>query len=256
MLVTLTETPPASTADIRKPRTLNARKIGLRTYILLSWRRFLAVLAMSGLGTTHFPCFPFFVVHFPYMFPVVPGGRVAMIAMWTPLSSKYSKEVTDHVAVFAVAFGTHAGFCIEPCCGLPCFLFVLIVRVVWFCINLSVPFVSFLGYLPPFLAYPYCLRLDVFFFCSLFNFAIRIIFRSTCLLLRSFFLFFFSVLYFLFCRFFVFRFSLSQRVWVADLFILCLPYAARWHGIAFYSPYCINMQYLCGSFVTTELVSL
>ena len=73
------------------------------------------------------------------LFPVVPWGRVAMTAVWTPLSPKYSREVTDRVAIFPVAFGTHIRFCIESCCGWPClkFCFVLAVQFVWLCFNLS-----------------------------------------------------------------------------------------------------------------------
>ena len=55
----------------------------------------------------------------------VARGRVAIVAVWTPLSPKYSK-VTDRVTMSPVAFGSHVGFCIESCCcGLPCLLFVL-----------------------------------------------------------------------------------------------------------------------------------
>ena len=52
-------------------------------------------------------------VSFP--FPVVPGGRVAMIAVWKPLPPGYGQEATVGVAVFPVAFGTHAACCIESC---------------------------------------------------------------------------------------------------------------------------------------------
>ena len=33
----------------------------------------------------------FLVVAFPFTFPVVPGGRVAMIAVWTLLSPKIAR---------------------------------------------------------------------------------------------------------------------------------------------------------------------
>ena len=48
-----------------------------------------------------------------------------MIPVRASPSPNHSKEVKDRVAVFPVAFGVLVGFCIESCCGLPCFLQVL-----------------------------------------------------------------------------------------------------------------------------------
>ena len=67
----------------------------------------------------------------------------------------------------------HVGFYIESCCGLPCFLFA------W-PLGLYFPIVCVLGYLSPLVAYPPCLRLEVFFLRSVkfpcYN--IRTFFRS------------------------------------------------------------------------------
>ena len=78
---------------------------------------------------------PFLVFPLPLSFPVVPGGRVAMIAVWTPLSPKYRKEVTGCVTMFPVAFGTHIGCCIESCLIVVCLAFCafwILVVFVWF----------------------------------------------------------------------------------------------------------------------------
>ena len=57
--------------------------------------------------------FPLSLVH--SRFPIVRGGRVAMITAWTRLSPKYRKEVTGRVVVFPAAFGTRAPYRMESC---------------------------------------------------------------------------------------------------------------------------------------------
>ena len=97
------------------------------------------------------------------------------------------------------------------------------------------------------LRYPSCLRLGVNFFSSprLSSLAIRITFRGIC----------FCFVFFIFSSFLSLFFLL-----LACVYMLCLSYPVRRHGIALSAPFtalrCMSIVSLRRSFVITELPSL
>ena len=48
-----------------------------------------------------------------------------MVTVWTPLSLKTSKKMTDRLTMLPVTFGTQSAAASSPVCGLPCLCFFL-----------------------------------------------------------------------------------------------------------------------------------
>lgn len=73
--------------------------------VMFSWHFFLLHFSFSFIS---------FIFSFPRV-SLVSGGSVTMIAEWAPVFPNHNKGVTNRVAMFTVAFGTHAGCCIDAC---------------------------------------------------------------------------------------------------------------------------------------------
>ena len=122
------------------------------------------------------------------------------------LSPRYSKY---SVAMFPVAFRTHVGLRIE-CCGLHCSLFVLIIGLIGFVLIILS---SREWYVLPHAR-------GIFFPLFVFFFAMRVIFRSICVLrfwLKSFFFLVVFAIFFLGSL----NASMSQWIWVAGVYCAC-----------------------------------